>query len=103
MAIVGKNKPLISIRTKADAQTQGDLAQSVDVLLELALVVGRLVLVDDVPRGHLVQVGLDIVQHLGGLLGIFGRVQFFHQRPHFATGGAIADIAALVLTDALDG
>jgi hypothetical protein len=41
------------------------------VLLELALVMGSLVLVDDVARSHPVQIGLDFIQHLAGLLGVF--------------------------------
>jgi len=73
------------------------------VLLELALVVGGLVLVDDVAGGHFVEVRLDLAQHLGGLLGILGGAQFLHQGPHLATGSAVADVASLVLADALDG
>ncbi len=70
------------------------------MLLELALVVSRLVFVDDVPRGHFVEVRLDFVQHFAGLLGIFRGVQLLHHRPHFATGGAVADVASLSLADA---
>lgn len=73
------------------------------MLLELALVVGSLVLVDDVARSHLVQVGLGFFQHLRCLLSIFGGVQLLHHRPHLATVGAIADVASFCLTDAFDG
>lgn len=73
------------------------------MLLKLALQVGRFVLVDDVARGHLVQVGLDLAQQLIGLLSIFSGAQLLHHRPHFATGGAIADFTSLILADAFDG
>jgi len=73
------------------------------VLLELALEMGSLVFVDDVARSHLVQKGLDFIQHFGCLLGIFGCMQLLHHRPHFATGGAVAEVATFRLSNALDG
>lgn len=73
------------------------------MLFELALEVCRFVLMDDVAGGHLVQVGLDGAQLLNGLLGILRSVQLLHHRPHLATGGAIADFTAFILSNALYG
>ncbi len=73
------------------------------MLLELALVMGSLVLVDDVARSHPVQERLDFIQHLGRLLGVFGSMQLLDHRPHLATGGAVAKVATFGLANALDG
>lgn len=79
------------------------LGQTVDVLLKLALIVGRLVFVEAVLRHKAVQPAFYLIQEGGGFVGVLQGAQLFHVRAHAAELAAVAGAAFLILADTLTG
>lgn len=94
-----ENKPLPGDRQRVQEQR---LFQTVDVLLQFALVIGRLVPVDNSSRGKTIQRMFRLGKQGLPFLPVSGSAQFAHYGPHGAAVNPIAFAAFVILTDPLD-